>query len=89
MENSQTMKIHSKICGLSTPESVDCAVEAGAAMVGFVFFPPSPRSISIADAAALTARVPFGVKKVALTVNADDALLADIAENTEIGRAHV
>lgn len=78
------MKIHSKICGLSTPESVDCAVEAGAAMVGFVFFPPSPRSVSVADAKALTARVPDGVKKVALTVNADDALLADLVENAGI-----
>ncbi len=78
------MKIQTKICGLRTPESVDCAVEAGAAMVGFVFFPPSPRSISIADAVALTARVPDGVKKVALTVNADDALLADIVANAGV-----
>jgi len=78
------MKIQTKICGLSTPEFVDCAVDAGAAMVGFVFFPPSPRSISIADAAALAARVPDGVKKVALTVNAGDELLADIAANAGV-----
>jgi len=78
------MKIQTKICGLSTPEFVDCAVDAGAAMVGFVFFPPSPRSISIGEAAALTARVPDGVKKVALTVNAGDELLADIAANAGV-----
>ncbi len=78
------MKIQTKICGLSTPQSVDCAVDAGAAMVGFVFFPPSPRSLSIAEAAALTARVPDHVKKVALTVNADDDLLAEISENAGI-----
>jgi len=53
-------------------------------MVGFVFFPPSPRAISVAEAKALTARVPDGVKKVALTVNADDALLAEIVENAGV-----
>ena len=78
------MKIKTKICGLSTPEAVDCAVEAGAAMVGFVFFPPSPRAISMEQAKALAARVPAHVKKVALTVNADDALLADIAANAGV-----
>lgn len=78
------MKIQTKICGLSTPEAVDCAVEAGAAMVGFVFFPPSPRSISVAGAKPLTDRVPDGVKKVALTVNADDDLLSEIVEGAGI-----
>ena len=67
-----------------TAETVDCAVKAGASMVGFVFFPPSPRSISIADASALAARVPVNIKKVALTVNADDAFLREIAENVSI-----
>ncbi len=78
------MKTQTKICGLRTPESVDCAVEAGAAMVGFVFFPRSPRAISIAEAAELTKRVPDGVKKVALTVNADDALLEEIVEKAGV-----
>jgi phosphoribosylanthranilate isomerase len=78
------MSTLSKICGLRTSETVDCAVEAGASMVGFVFFPPSPRSISIADASTLVARVPVGIKKVALTVNADDDFLREIAENTGI-----
>jgi phosphoribosylanthranilate isomerase len=53
-------------------------------MVGFVFFPPSPRSISIVDASTLAARVPVGIQKVALTVNADDDFLTEIAENTGI-----
>ena len=78
------MNTLSKICGLSTPETVDCAVEAGASMVGFVFFPPSPRSISIADASALVSRVPDDIKKVALTVNAGNDFLREIAENTGI-----
>lgn len=67
-----------KICGLRTAEAIHAAAEAGAAMIGFVFFPPSPRALSVAEAAALTALVPSGVKKVALSVDADDALLADI-----------
>jgi len=72
------MSVDVKICGLSTPETVDAAVEAGADLVGFVFFAPSPRNIPIAEAAALTARVPAGVRKVALSVDADDTLLAEI-----------
>jgi len=67
-----------KICGLSTPDSVEAAVAAGAAMVGFVFFPVSPRAITVAEAAALTATVPDGIKRVALSVDADDALLGEI-----------
>jgi phosphoribosylanthranilate isomerase len=78
------MNTQSKICGLRTPETVDCALEAGASMVGFVFFPPSPRSISISDASTLTARVPDSIKKVALTVNADDNFLREIVENTGV-----
>ena len=36
-----------KICGLSTPETLDVALDAGADMVGFVFFPPRPRNVSL------------------------------------------
>lgn len=64
-----------KICGLRTPADVGAAAGAGARYVGFVFFPKSPRHLEIPDAAVLAASVPFGVCKVALTVNADDALL--------------
>jgi len=74
-----------KICGLREPEHVDAAVEAGAGLTGFVFFPPSPRNLSIAEAAALTARVPAGVCKVALSVDAGDDFLADIVKNAGIG----
>ncbi|MGB9391723.1 MAG: N-(5'-phosphoribosyl)anthranilate isomerase, partial [Xanthobacteraceae bacterium] len=42
-----------KICGLSTPETLDAALDAGADMVGFVFFPPSPRHLQFDDARAL------------------------------------
>jgi phosphoribosylanthranilate isomerase len=64
-----------KICGLTTPETVAAAVDAGAAYLGFNFFPRSPRFVGYEAAAALAAQVPPGVAKVALTVNADDATL--------------
>src|SRR5437764_343248 len=65
-----------KICGLSTPEALDVALEAGADMVGFVFFPPSPRHLGFEAARALAARVGGRALKVALSVDADDAWLA-------------
>ncbi len=64
-----------KVCGLSTPQSVAAAVEAGAAYVGFVFFDKSPRNVDPDTARALALDVPAGVAKVALTVNADNAFL--------------
>ena len=60
-----------KICGLSTPEAIAAAAEAGASHVGLVHFEPSPRHVSLADAARLRATVPAGVKAVLLLVNAD------------------
>ncbi len=69
-----------KICGLSTQETLDVALAAGADMVGFVFFPPSPRNVSFERAVALNRRVSGRAKKVALSVDADDALLAAIVE---------
>lgn len=64
-----------KICGLSTPDTLDIALDAGADMVGFVFFAPSPRNLSFDIARDLAARVDGRAKIVALTVNADDATL--------------
>jgi phosphoribosylanthranilate isomerase len=67
-----------KICGLSTPEALDAALNAGADMVGFVFFPPSPRHVALETAAVLGRRVRARAQKVALTVDADDDLLTAI-----------
>ena len=64
-----------KICGLRTPETLDAALDAGADMVGFVFFPPSPRNLGIEAARSLGARVQGRAKKVALSVDATDAEL--------------
>ncbi|MGC1270041.1 MAG: phosphoribosylanthranilate isomerase [Croceibacterium sp.] len=58
-----------KICGLSTPETVDAAVAAGASHIGLVHFEKSPRHVSLAQAAALRARVPERVKVVLLLVS--------------------
>jgi phosphoribosylanthranilate isomerase len=69
-----------KICGLSTAGTLDVALDAGADMVGFVFFPPSPRNVSLEMARVLGARVNGRARKVALSVDADDALLANIVE---------
>lgn len=72
------MTVAVKICGLSTPDSIAQAVAGGADYVGFVFYQPSPRNLTPDQARPLAALVPEGVKKVALTVDADDTLLAAI-----------
>ncbi len=64
-----------KICGLSTPDTLDVALDAGADMVGFVFFAPSPRNIALGTARDLGARVERRADKVALTVDAGDSTL--------------
>ncbi len=69
-----------KICGLSAPEALDVALDAGADMVGFVFFPPSPRNLDFAAARPLGERVRGRAQKVALTVDADDAFLDAVVE---------
>ena len=74
------MSLIVKICGLSTPETLDVALRAGADMVGFVFFAASPRHIGLNMAADLGRQAKGRALKVALTVDADDATLANIVE---------
>jgi phosphoribosylanthranilate isomerase len=69
-----------KICGLSTAAALDAALEAGADMVGFVFFPKSPRHIDWGKARVLGARARGRAKIVALSVDADDETLERIVE---------
>lgn len=69
------MSVASKICGLSTPDTVAAAVAGGARFVGFVFFPPSPRNLSPAQVAPLIRGVPAGVTRVGVFVDPDDDLL--------------
>jgi phosphoribosylanthranilate isomerase len=73
------MSAHAKICGLTTPETLDAALAGGAAFVGAVVFPKSPRHIEPLNGAALFERARGRAKIVAVTVDADDALLTEIA----------
>src|ERR1041384_1544104 len=74
------MSLLVKIWGLSTRETLDVALGAGADMVGFVFFPPSPRHLSLETARELGKQAKGRAVKVALTVDADDATLENIVE---------
>lgn len=69
-----------KICGVTDDEALDAALRGGARFIGLVFFPKSPRHLSLERAAALAARARGRVDTVAVTVNADDALLAAVAQ---------
>jgi phosphoribosylanthranilate isomerase len=74
------MSLIVKICGLSTEETLDAALAAGAEMVGFNFFPRSPRFVSLSRAAELAAHVGGRAEVVALSVDMDDAGLAAIMD---------
>ena len=74
------MSLLVKICGLTTPATLDAALDGGADMVGFVFFPPSPRHIDLTRAREFGRRAKGRALKVALSVDADDALLENIIE---------
>jgi phosphoribosylanthranilate isomerase len=67
-----------KICGLTTPETLDVALDHGAAFVGAVMFARSPRNISPEDARPLFERARGRAGIVAVTVDADDDLLSRI-----------
>jgi len=84
------MPVEVKICGLSTEESVDAAVNAGASFVGFVFFAKSPRHVTPERAAGLAARARGKARIVALVVDADDATLSRINTvlNPDLIQAH-
>ena len=72
------MDLTVKICGLSTEETLDAALDAGADIVGFVFFPRSPRFIQPGRAADLAKQARRRAKVAALSVDMDDAALRDM-----------
>ncbi|MEJ2117058.1 MAG: phosphoribosylanthranilate isomerase [Alphaproteobacteria bacterium] len=74
------MSTEVKICGIRTSSALDAAMDAGADYFGLVFFPRSPRNISLEDAARLAERARGRIKSVALVVNAEDAEIKAIAE---------
>ena len=67
-----------KICGLTRAQDVQDAAKAGADAIGFVFYPPSQRNLSTAQAAVLSVQVPAFVSTVALFVNPDPALVLEV-----------
>lgn len=73
-------RIAIKICGLSTPETLDVALRAGASHVGFVHFTKSPRHVGFDRLAQLAARVPDHVQRVAVVVNPEDGLIEQLAQ---------
>lgn len=69
------MTVAAKICGVKDRAALDAAVAGGAAYVGFVFYPRSPRNVTPAEAGALAAALPATTTAVALAVDPDDALV--------------
>jgi phosphoribosylanthranilate isomerase len=72
--------VAAKICGLASEAAVTAAVEGGAAYLGFVFYPPSPRAISADETARLCVQIPEGIARVALFVDADDDTIAAVLD---------
>jgi phosphoribosylanthranilate isomerase len=72
------MSVAAKICGLSSDAAVAAAVAGGAADLGFVFYPLSPRAVTPEQAARLCAAVPTGIARVGLFVDADDDAIAAV-----------
>ncbi len=76
------MPTSAKICGLSTPQTVDAAIRGGASHIGFVFFPKSPRDIEPARAGQL--QTPGHVGRIGVFVDPDDVLLAHAIEGARL-----
>lgn len=72
------MALETKICGITSEAAMDAAVAGGAALVGLVFFAQSARNLTLDRAAALAARVPAGIRRVALVVDEPDERLNEI-----------
>lgn len=67
--------IVAKICGINTQVVLEAAIRGGARYIGLVFYPPSPRYVTLEQAASLAAAAPADIAKVGLFVDADDAML--------------
>ena len=78
------MTICVKICGINTVIAMQAAIEAGASYVGLVFYPPSPRSVTISEAAILARIVPNEIKKVGLFVDISNDPLKDIVDQVPL-----
>ena len=72
-----------KICGLSTPDTMEAALKQSADFVGLVFFAKSPRNVTLRQAANLATQAKGRAKVVTLVVDADDTLLDAIATDVQ------
>ncbi len=78
------MPVEAKICGITSAEAMDAAAGGGARLVGLVFYPPSPRCLGLAEAAALAERVPAGVTRVGVFVDPEDEQLTATLERVPL-----
>ncbi|WP_457665760.1 phosphoribosylanthranilate isomerase [Thiolapillus sp.] len=78
------MRTRVKICGITRLEDALAAIKAGADALGFVFYPPSPRDVDVAQARRIVAQLPPFVTTVALFVNADRDTIAEVVQQVKI-----
>jgi phosphoribosylanthranilate isomerase len=79
------VSVAAKICGINSPNALKAAVAGGAAFLGFVFYPPSPRALTPRAAATLVEKAPSGVPTVGVFVDPDDATLAATLDAVPLG----
>ena len=77
-------RVRVKICGINDAAAIDAAVVAGADYLGFAFYPPSPRYVTPAQAAALSARHPGGPLRVGLFVDPVEAVIAGTLDTVRL-----
>lgn len=78
------MSVECKICGVTDDAALQAAISGGARWVGFVFYPPSPRSLSLDQAAHLAAQAEGRIECVGLFVDPDDALLEETLQRVQL-----
>ena len=74
------MTVTAKICGLNESSAIDATVAGGASHIGFNFYPPSPRAVTIDEARRLVQSIPATICTVGVFVDADDALIDSAVE---------
>lgn len=78
------MKVRTKICGLTRPQDIQSAVQAGVDAIGLVFYPPSPRAVNVEQAIDLVQYIPPYVQVVGLFVNASFDEITNICRQVPI-----
>lgn len=84
LNHNLQVKLQVKFCGLTRSQDVQSAVQLGADALGFVFYPPSPRAVTVEQAVTLAKQIPAFTTVVALVVNITEQELQNIAQNVPI-----